>query len=45
MSVSLYADKNKLHLEITDDGVGFDWTKFMRKGKSKDWHTRDEGTG
>ncbi len=36
VSVSLYADKNKVHLDITDDGVGFDVDKVSkRKGKLK----------
>ena len=36
VSVSLYSDKNKVHLDITDDGVGFDVKKdSKRKGKLK----------
>jgi two-component system, NarL family, sensor kinase len=34
--VSLYSDKNKVYLDITDDGVGFDMDKVSkRKGKLK----------
>ena len=36
VSVRLYSDKNKVHLDITDDGVGFDVDKVSkRKGKLK----------
>ena len=46
VSVSLYSDKNKVHLDITDDGVGFDVDKVSRrKGKLKDWYTGNERTG
>jgi two-component system NarL family sensor kinase len=34
VSVRLYSDKNKVHLDITDDGVGFDVDK-VSKGKGK----------
>ncbi len=34
--IRLYLDKNKVHLDITDDGVGFDVDKVSkRKGKLK----------
>ena len=36
VSVSLYADKSKVHLDITDDGVGFDIDKiYVKKGRLK----------
>ena len=36
VSVRLYSDKNKVHLEITDDGVGFDVDNISKsKGKLK----------
>ena len=44
--MSLYSDKNKVHLNITDDGVGFDVDKVSkRKDTINDWYTRNERTG
>ena len=31
MSVRLYSDKNKVHLDITDDGVGFEVDKVSKQ--------------
>jgi PAS domain S-box-containing protein len=36
VSVNLYSDKNRVHLDITDDGVGFDVDRISKKrGKLK----------
>ena len=31
MSTRLYSDKNKVHLNITDDGVGFDVDEVSKR--------------